>query len=42
LGQIHEAKGQWQQAAHAYRAAFESTSPGRMLKVAEPAAPQKP
>lgn len=42
LGQMHEAKGQWQQAAQAYRAAFESTSPGRRLKVAEPATPPKP
>lgn len=42
LGQIHEAKGQWQQAAQAYRAAFESTSPGRRLKVTEPATLPKP
>jgi thioredoxin-like negative regulator of GroEL len=42
LGQMHEAKGQWQQAAQAYRAAFESTSPGRTLKAAEPATPPKP
>jgi thioredoxin-like negative regulator of GroEL len=42
LGQMHEAKGQWQQAAQAYRAAFEKTSPGHGLKVAEPATPSKP
>lgn len=46
LGQMHEAKGEWQKAAQAYRAAFESTSPGRMLKPAEPplpaASPPKP
>ena len=42
LGQMHEAKGQWQQAAQAYRAAFEGTSPGCRLKVAEPATPPKP
>jgi len=42
LGQMHEAKGQWQQAAQAYRAAFESTSSGRMLKAAEPVPPGPP
>ena len=39
LGLMHEAKGQWQQAAQAYRSAFESTPSGRMLKVVEPASP---
>ena len=42
LGRMHEAKGEWQQAAHAYRAAFESTSSGRLLKPAEPAPPAAP
>ena len=42
LGQMHEAKGEWQQAAQAYRAGFESTSPGRMLKPADPAPPAAP
>jgi len=39
LGLMHEAKGQWQQAAQAYRSAFEGTPSGRLLKAVEPAAP---
>jgi len=36
LGLLHQHKGEWEPAAKAYRAAFESTVPGRTIKAPEP------
>jgi thioredoxin-like negative regulator of GroEL len=39
LGLLYEQRGDWQQAAKAYRAAFESTPSGRLIKSPAPDAP---
>jgi len=41
LGLLHEQRGDWQQAAKAYRSAFESTAAGRLMRLPE-AAPKSP
>jgi tetratricopeptide (TPR) repeat protein len=42
LGLLHQHQGEWEQAARAYRDAFESTAVGRTIKTPEPASGGQP